>query len=141
MSWQAILQYAAFFAVVTALVKHVGAYMTRDFQGEKTILDSVMRPLERLLYRLTRVVTGVEMDWKQYASCFVLFACAGTLLLYLILRLQRVLPWFYGAYMTTPMTPDLAMNTAISFSTTTTWQAYAGETTMSYFSQLVGLAA
>lgn len=141
MSWQSILQYAVFFAVVTTLVKPVGTYMAEIFQGERTILDPVMRPIERILYRLARVDPRKEMNWKEYASCFVLSRCVGTLLLYSILRLQRFLPWFYGAYMTTPMTPDLAMNTAVSFSTTTTWQAYSGETTMSYFSQLVGLAA
>ena len=71
----------------------------------------------------------------------MLFGLVSTLLLYGILRLQRWLPWFYPAYQTTPLSPDLAMNTAISFATTTTWQAYSGETTMSYFSQMVGLCA
>ena len=79
------------------------------------------------------------MRWQEYARAFVVFGMVGTLLLYAILRLQRFLPWFYPAYMTTPMTPDLAMNTAVSFATTTTWQAYGGETTLSYFSQIVGL--
>src|ERR1035438_4322122 len=79
------------------------------------------------------------MSWQEYASAFVLFGMIGTLFLYAILRLQHFLPWFYPAYMTTPMTPDLAMNTAVSFATTTTWQAYGGETTLSYFSQMVGL--
>ena len=69
------------------------------------------------------------------------FSLVGTVLLYLILRLQHLLPWYDAAHLTTPLTPDLAMNTAVSFSTTTTWQAYGGETTMSYFSQLVGLTA
>jgi K+-transporting ATPase ATPase A chain len=81
------------------------------------------------------------MTGKEYATCFVLFGIAGTLLLYVILRVQQFLPWFFPQYHTTPLTPDLALNTAISFSTTTTWQAYAGENTMSYFSQLVGLCA
>jgi len=81
------------------------------------------------------------MTGKEYATCFVLFGLAGTLLLYAILRMQQFLPWFFPQYQTTPLSPDLAMNTAISFSTTTTWQAYAGESTMSYFSQMVGLCA
>jgi K+-transporting ATPase ATPase A chain len=81
------------------------------------------------------------MEWKTYAISFVSFGLAGTLLLYAVLRVQRYLPWFFPAFQTTPLTPDLAFNTAISFSTTTTWQAYSGETTMSYFSQMVGLAA
>jgi K+-transporting ATPase ATPase A chain len=95
--------------------------------------------LERLLYRITGVNPEREMDWKEYASSFVLFGLCGTLLLYVILRLQWLLPWFYPAYQNTSLAPDLAMNTAVSFATTTTWQAYGGETTMSYFSQLVGL--
>jgi K+-transporting ATPase ATPase A chain len=71
------------------------------------------------------------MDWKQYAVSFVLFSLAGTVLLFLILRLQYLLPWYDSTHLTTPLTPDLALNTAVSFSTTTTWQAYGGETTMS----------
>ena len=81
------------------------------------------------------------MTGKEYAICFVLFGIVGTLLLYGILRMQQFLPWFFPQYHTTPLSPDLALNTAISFSTTTTWQAYAGENTMSYFSQMVGLCA
>lgn len=81
------------------------------------------------------------MTFGQYATCFILFGLSCTLLLYALLRVQRFLPWFFPAYHTTPLTPDLALNTAISFSTTTTWQAYAGENTMSYFGQIVGLCA
>lgn len=81
------------------------------------------------------------MSAAQYATCFVIFGLVGTLLLYILLRIQRFLPWFFPQYLTTPLSPDLSLNTAISFSTTTTWQAYAGETTMSYFSQMVGLCA
>jgi len=138
---QALIQYGFFFLILTLLVKPVGGYMARVFQRQRTLLDPVLRPVERLLYRATGVDDQQEMDWKQYATSFVLFGFFGTLLLYGILRLQRFLPWFYPAYQTTPLTPDLAMNTAISFSTTTTWQAYGGETTMSYFSQMVGLTA
>ena len=81
------------------------------------------------------------MDWKQYAIAFTAFGLLGTVLLFLLLMAQQSLPWFDAAYQTTPMTVDLAFNTAVSFATTTTWQAYAGETTMSYFSQMAGLAA
>ena len=139
MSPSALLQYAAFLLTVTLLVKPVGRYMARVFCGEKTLLDPLLCPLERLIYRLTGVKPQAEMSWQEYASAFVLFGMIGTLFLYAILRLQHFLPWFYPAYMTTPMTPDLAMNTAVSFATTTTWQAYGGETTLSYFSQMVGL--
>ena len=131
----------SFVAIVTALVKPLGGYVERVFSRERTALDRFCLPVERLLYRITAVDPNVEMTGKEYATCFVLFGCAGTLLLYAILRTQQFLPWFFPQYHTTPLTPDLAVNTAISFSTTTTWQAYAGENTMSYFSQMAGLCA
>ena len=115
--------------------------MERVFSRKQTALDRLCLPVERLIYRLSGVDPDVEMTGKEYATCFVLFGLAGTLLLYSILRLQQFLPWFFPQYHTTPLSPDLALNTAISFSTTTTWQAYAGENTMSYFSQMVGLCA
>jgi K+-transporting ATPase ATPase A chain len=141
MSLASLLQYALFLVVVTLLVRPLGGYMARVFQGQSTWLDPGLRPVERFIYRLTGVDPGREMSWRQYAGAFVGFGVAGTLLLYAILSLQRFFLWFDARYLTTPMTPDLALNTAISFATTTTWQAYAGETTMSYLSQMVGLAA
>jgi potassium-transporting ATPase potassium-binding subunit len=134
-----LLQYAAFVIVVAALVKPLGGYLARVFGGEKTLLDPVLRPVERLMYRLSGVDPELEMDWAQYSIAFIVFGLVGTLVLYAILRLQHFLPFFYSRYQTTPLNPDLAMNTAISFATTTTWQAYGGETTMSYTSQIVGL--
>src|ERR1700733_13231821 len=115
--------------------------MERVFSGQRTRLDRFCLPVERLIYRMTFVAPDAEMTGKEYATCFVLFGLAGTLLLYAILRMQQFLPWFFPQYHTSPLSPDLALNTAISFSTTTTWQAYAGENTMSYFSQMVGLCA
>jgi K+-transporting ATPase ATPase A chain len=135
------LQYVLFVAIVTILMKPLGGYMERVFSRQRTVLDRFFLPLERLLYRITSVDPNREMTGKEYATCFVLFGLTGTLLLYGILRLQQFLPWFFPQYHTTPLSPDLALNTAISFSTTTTWQAYAGENTMSYFSQMVGLCA
>jgi potassium-transporting ATPase potassium-binding subunit len=135
------LQYALFVAIVTALVEPLGGYLERVFSRKPTALDRLCVPLERLIYRITRVDPNVEMSSTQYTMCFVFFGLAGTLLLYSILRLQKFLPWFFPQYHTTPMSPNLAMNTAISFSTTTTWQAYGGENTMSYFSQMAGLCA
>ena len=134
-------QYVLFVAVVTALVQPLGGYVEQVFSRKRTALDRVCVPLERVIYRITAVDPNVEMTGKEYAICFVLFGFAGTLLLYAILRMQQFLPWFFPQYHTTPLSPDLALNTAISFSTTTTWQAYAGENTMSYFSQMVGLCA
>jgi len=133
------IQYLLFLAIVTALVMPLGAYMDRVFSKQHTALDWLCLPVERLIYRITAVDPDMEMTGKEYATCFVFFGLAGTLLLYAILRMQQFLPWFFPQYITTPLTPDLAMNTAISFSTTTTWQAYSGENTMSFFSQMVGL--
>src|SRR5580704_12901013 len=134
-------QYLLFLAIVTALVKPLGGYMERVFSRKHTLLDRLCVPVERLIYRMSAIDADVEMTGKEYATCFVLFGLAGTLLLYGILRMQQFLPWFFPQYHTTPLSPDLAMNTSISFSTTTTWQAYGGESTMSYFSQMVGLCA
>jgi K+-transporting ATPase ATPase A chain len=116
--------------------------MARVFTGQKTSLDFVLRPLERIIYKLTRVEAVKEMNWKEYAVSFIIFSLVGTIATYLILRSQHLLPYFglTSECLTTPMTQDLSMNTAISFSTTTTWQAYGGEATLSYFSQTVGLA-
>ena len=139
MSASNLLQYAVFVAVAASLVKPLGGYMARVFGGEKTFLDPLLRPLEHLVYRLTGVDPELEMDWAQYSVAFIVFGLIGALALYGILRLQQFLPFFYARYQTTPLSPDLAMNTAISFATTTTWQAYSGETTMSYTSQIVGL--
>jgi K+-transporting ATPase ATPase A chain len=136
-----VVQYVLFVAIVTILVKPLGGYMERVFSRKRTLLDRLCLPVERIIYRLTTVDPNVEMTFKQYVTCFVLFSLAGTLLLYAILRMQHFLPWYFPRYHTTPLSPDLAANTAISFSTTTTWQAYAGENTMSYFSQMVGLCA
>ncbi|HKI00310.1 MAG TPA: potassium-transporting ATPase subunit KdpA [Candidatus Sulfotelmatobacter sp.] len=141
MNLYSAVQYVLFVAIVTALVKPLGGYMERVFSRQPTSLDRLCLPVERLIYRITAVDPNVEMTGKEYATCFLLFGVAGTLLLYAILRMQQFLPWFFPQYHTTPLSPDLALNTAISFSTTTTWQAYAGENTMSYFSQMAGLCA
>ncbi|MGA8619715.1 MAG: potassium-transporting ATPase subunit KdpA [Candidatus Sulfotelmatobacter sp.] len=129
-----------FVFIVTVLVKPLGGYMERVFSMKRTALDRFCLPVERQIYRITAVDPDAEMIGKEYATCFVLFGLTGTLLLYAILRMQHFLPWFFPQYHTT-LSPDLALNTAISFSTTTTWQAYAGENTMTYFSQMVGLCA
>ena len=138
----AILQYLVFLAVVTALVKPAGAYLARIFNGGRTPLDRLLGPIERLIYWFCRVDPNKEMSWLEYAMAFVIFSGVGTLILYGILRFQAFIPGGPpSAVLTTPITPDLAMNTAISFSTTSTWQAYSGETTMKNWTQLIGLAA
>ncbi|WP_263354617.1 potassium-transporting ATPase subunit KdpA [Acidicapsa acidisoli] len=139
MNFFSVVQYLLFVVIVTACVKPLGGYMYRVFSRERTFPDRLCIPIERWIYQLTGVDPSIEMDARQYAICFVVFSLICTLFLYAILRYQRFLPWFFPDYQTTPLSPDLSFNTAISFSTTTTWQAYAGESTMSYFSQMAGL--
>jgi K+-transporting ATPase ATPase A chain len=135
------LQYGLFLLIVALLVKPVGGYLARVFARERTWLDPVLEPFERVIYRVAGIDPAAEMDWKRYAGCFVLFGFGGTLLLYVLLRIQPLFHTFDPAYRPGPLPPDLALNTAISFATTTTWQAYGGETTMTYFSQMFGLTS
>src|SRR5215475_13660452 len=123
--------------VVALLVKPVGTYLERVFQRRHTLLDPVLLPIERVIHRLVGGDCLREMDCKRYSLAFCAFGVVNIILLYFALRWQIYLPWFFPKVMTMPITPDLAANTAVSFATTTTWQAYAGETTMSYFSQLL----
>lgn len=134
-------QYAVFLLLVTALVKPVGVYLMRVFNRDATPLDPLLAPVERAIHRLAGVDAQEEMGWKEYAAAFLIFSLGGTLLLYVILRVQPLGHPLDPAFRPGPLAPDLAMNTAISFATTTTWQAYGGETTMNYVSQMVGLAA
>jgi K+-transporting ATPase ATPase A chain len=137
-----IIQYSVFLLVVVLLVKPVGTYLARVFGGERSFAEPLLSPVERLIYRLLRVSPEIEMGWKQYCMAFIWFSIVGTIVVYALLRLQQHLP---GApddsYLTTPITPDLAFNTAISFSTTSTWQAYGGESTMRYWTQLLAFVA
>jgi len=135
-------QYIVLIALVVGLARPVGVFLARVFEGEPTVFDPILRPVERLLYRAFRVRPAQEMSPRAYTIAFLMFSAVGTAVLLVLLLLQRWLPGGPDArYLTTPMTLDLALNTAISFSTTTTWQAYAGEATMLYFAQVVGLAA
>ena len=132
-------QILVFLALILAVTKPMGVFMTRVFSRERTFLDPVMRPVERLLYRVTGVDETHEMRWTEYATSMLLFSAVSMLLLYLIQRVQGFLPFNpqkFGA-----VTPThLAFNTAASFTSNTNWQEYAGETTMSYFTQMAGLA-
>ena len=131
------IQAGLFVIVVAFLVKPVGAYMECVFERRHTFFDPLLLPAERLIHRVIGVDPKREMDWKRYSLAFGVFGIVNVVVLYFALRWQAWFPWFFPKVMTTPMTPDLAANTAVSFATTTTWQAYAGETTMSYFSQLL----
>jgi potassium-transporting ATPase potassium-binding subunit len=132
------LQIALFFVVLLAVTKPLGVFMARVFAGEKTFLDPALRPIERLLYRTTGIDEKQEMDWKEYSVAMLLFSGVSMLLLYLIERVQQWLPW--NPQHLAAVAPDLAFNTAASFTTNTNWQNYAGESTMSYFTQMAGLA-
>jgi potassium-transporting ATPase potassium-binding subunit len=131
------LQAGAFVLIVGLLVKPVGAYLEHVFERRHTFLDPLLLPAERLIHRLVGIDPKCEMDWKRYSLAFGVFGIVNVVVLYIALRWQARFPWFFPKVMTTQMTADLAANTAVSFATTTTWQAYAGETTMSYPSQLL----
>jgi potassium-transporting ATPase potassium-binding subunit len=132
------LQILFFLLAVFLVTPVLGSYMARVFAHQRTWLDPVLRPLERLVYRLTRVDESREMRWTEYATAVLLFGVVSMLVLYAMQRLQSVLPWnpqgFGG------VAPDLAFNTAVSFTTNTNWQGYSGESTMSYLTQMAGLA-
>jgi K+-transporting ATPase ATPase A chain len=127
------IQIALFAAIIIALTKPAGAYMTRVFNGEVALL----RPLERALYRAAGIDETEEQHWVTYAVAMLVFSLAGLLLLYAMLRLQALLPWNPAGMSAVPA--DLAFNTAISFATNTNWQNYGGETTLSYLVQMAGL--
>jgi K+-transporting ATPase ATPase A chain len=133
------LQILVFLALVFLVTKPLGVYMTRVFARERTFLDPVLRPVERLLYRATAVDEQHEMRWTEYAITMLLFSAVSMLVLYLIQRMQAFLP-FNPQHFAGVMPEHLAFNTAASFTTNTNWQAYSGESTMSYFTQMAGLA-
>jgi potassium-transporting ATPase potassium-binding subunit len=132
-------QILLFLLLVFLVTKPLGIFMARVFNREKTFMDRVLRPVERLLYRVTRVDEDHEMRWTEYAVAMLLFSMVSMVMLYLMERLQGHLPFNpqkFGAV----APAHLAFNTAASFTTNTNWQAYSGETTMSYFTQMAGLA-
>jgi K+-transporting ATPase ATPase A chain len=136
------LEYLGFLIVVVGLARPVGLYLARVSERRPTLLDPVLRPFESALYRLLGVRSEEEMPTGVYVACFLLFGTGCAVVLFLVLILQRWLPGGPAdAYLTTPMTVDLAANTAVSFTTTTTWQAYGGEQTLRYLAQVIGLVA
>jgi K+-transporting ATPase ATPase A chain len=132
------LQILLFLAAVFAVTKPLGRFMTRVFNRERTLLDVVLRPVERAVYHLTGVDETHEMPWTEYAASMLIFSGVSMTALYLMLRLQQWLPLNPQSFGAVP--PALAFNTAASFATNTNWQAYSGETTMSYLTQMAGLA-
>jgi len=132
-----ILVFLIYGIVTVAFAWVLAGYMHRVYAGERVILSRILGPIERGFYALAGTRSDQAQGWKTYAIAVLLFNLAGFILLYLILRLQGVTPWNPEGI--PPMSPDLAFNTAISFVTNTNWQAYGGESQLSYFSQMVGL--
>ena len=137
MSANGYLQLAFYVVVLIALAKPIGAYMARIYEGRPAFLNRVGAPFERLLYRLCGVDSTREMRWTEYALAAMLFNILGLLAVYLLLRLQGLLP--LNPQQLGAVSPDLAFNTAVSFATNTNWQSYGGETTLSYLTQMLGL--
>jgi K+-transporting ATPase ATPase A chain len=137
MTTNGFLQIGFYLVVLVALVKPLGWFMARVYEGQSTGLDRLLGPVERGIYRLCGIQPSQEMGWKAYGMTMLLFNAAGVFVLYALQRLQAYLPLnpqSFGA-----VTPDLSFNTATSFVTNTNWQAYGGETTMSYLTQMIGL--
>jgi potassium-transporting ATPase potassium-binding subunit len=132
------LQFAVFFAVLLLLMRPLGLYIARVLEGQKTFLDPLLRPIERLLYRVCGIQADQEMSWQQYAIAMLVFSFVSLLLTYVIERAQALLPW--NPQHLAGVAPALAFNTAVSFTTNTNWQSYVPETTMSYLTEMAGLA-
>ena len=132
------LQFALFSLILLATVRPVGVYLARVLEGEGTWLDPVLRPFERLIYKLSGVNSEQEMNWREYAFAVLGFSAVSMIMTYAIERLQNHLPW--NPQGLAAVGPDLAWNTAASFTTNTNWQSYTPETTMSYLTEMVGLA-
>jgi potassium-transporting ATPase potassium-binding subunit len=131
-------QIGLYVLVLFLITKPIGIFLARIFERQKTFLDPLLRPVERLVYRLCGVDENKEMRWTEYGSTMLFFSAVSLILLYLLERLQQWLPWNPQRFAN--VTPDLAWNTAVSFTTNTNWQAYTPETTMSYLTQMAGLA-
>ena len=132
------LQFALFSLILLASVRPVGVYLARVLEGERTWLDPVLRPFERLIYKLSGVNSEQEMNWREYAFAVLGFSAISMIMTYAIERLQNHLPW--NPQGLAAVGPDLAWNTAASFTTNTNWQSYTPESTMSYLTEMVALA-
>jgi K+-transporting ATPase ATPase A chain len=133
------LQIGVFFALVLVCAKPMGLYMARVYEGKRTWLDPVLGPIERLLYRMTGVDAASEMRWTEYGAAMLIFSLATLLLTYAVERLQHAIPLWNPQHLAA-VEPYLAWNTAASFTTNTNWQSYVPEQTMSYLTQMFGLA-
>ena len=138
MTASGLFQIALYFLVLLALTKPLGLYMNRVFQGERTFMHRLLRPFEVAIYKLCGIDERAEQHWTRYAGGILLFSVATLLVTYAVQRLQQWLPW--NPQGLGPISPDSSFNTAMSFTTNTNWQSYVPETTMSYLTQMAGLA-
>src|SRR5216684_5887681 len=134
-----VLQILVFFVLIFVCTKPLGAYMARVFQGQRTFMHPLLRWLEVLTYKVSGVSEEVEQRWTQYTASVLSFSIFGFLLVYFLQRAQGFLPFNPQHFGTAQVSPDLAFNTAASFLTNTNWQAYSGESTLSYFVQMAAL--
>lgn len=139
MTSQGVLQVFIYFVVLLALTKPLGSYMARVYEGKRTFLHPLLRPLERCIYALGGVKEQSEQRWTQYTASLLAFSIVCFVFVYAIQRLQGLLPLNPAGYGAKQATPDLSFNTAVSFMTNTNWQSYGGETTLSYFVQMLAL--
>jgi potassium-transporting ATPase potassium-binding subunit len=139
MTSQGVLQITIYFAVLLVLTKPLGTFMARVYEGKRTFLHPVFRPLESLIYKLGGVQEETEQQWTQYAASLLAFSLVSFTFAYVLQRIQGILPLNPAGFGAKQVSPDLSFNTAVSFMTNTNWQAYSGETTLSYFVQMVAL--
>jgi K+-transporting ATPase ATPase A chain len=139
MNFSAIVEIVVFFVVLLALVQPLGWYMARVYRGDPCGLDRLLGPCERLVYRLSGINRDQEMSWRQYAVAMLFFNLLGLLAVYGLQRVQHLLP--LNPQSLGAVAPDLALNTAVSFASNTNWQAYSGESTLSYLTQMLGLTS
>jgi potassium-transporting ATPase potassium-binding subunit len=132
------LQIALFAAIIGLITRPLGGYLARVYAGGRTVFSQIFRPVETTLYRLAGINPEAEQSWYQYATAFLLFHLLGTAALYALLRSQSWLP--LNPEKMPAVAPDLALNTAVSFVSNTSWQSYSGETTLSYALQMAGIA-
>src|SRR5258708_11776111 len=138
MTSNGLIQIFFYLVVLTLLAKPMGVYLLRVYNGEKTFLDFLFKPVERLIYKISRVDASSEMNWKQYGVAMLIFSLVSSLALYALQRFQFYLPLNPQSF--AGPSADSSFNTAVSFVTNTNWQGYVGETTMSYLTQMAGRA-
>lgn len=134
------IEILVYFLIILLLTAPFGKYLTSVFEGKATFLSFILRPLERLIYKICRIEESKEMAWKEYTLAMLIFSAAGLFLSYALLRLQGFLPLNPQGFSGNEMTPDLAFNTAVSFTSNTNWQSYSPEATISYLSNMLSLA-